>query len=202
MKRGDALISRVPQGIRVVSWDVDGTLYPLGSFKRKLVWMLVRRIPRLGFAHFWSTLRDIQKLHDWIDRQRAEGGARVDRAGWEQRNDVFMREKALFAEILPKLKLRRGVRELLDHFRATGVIQVTLSDLEAAYKVEALGVRDYFVAHFPAESLGFWKPSAVPFQQIEQQYGIQPHEHLHIGDRAISDGAGSVAAGCHFLHLP
>ena len=191
----------LPEGIKLVSWDVDGTLYPLPLLKLRFTWALALKVRAKGWKWSWETLQGMQGLHEWLDGQRARNAGQVDRGEWEARREIFEREKALFAEVLPLLPLRGRVLPLLEYFRQTGATQVSLSDLECEYKLRALRVERFFAGSFHSEGIGHWKPSPVPFRLLQERFGVRPEEHLHVGDRPETDGAGAKAGGCHFLLL-
>ncbi len=87
-------------------------------------------------------------------------------------------------------------------FLAAGDIpQVVLSDYEAAYKLDSLGMADRFASIYVGERLGFVKPSPVGFQRAAADFEISTASFLHIGDQADRDDAGSRAAGCQCLIL-
>lgn len=138
-------------------------------------------------------------MHEWIDAHRFLHEGRVDRVGWEQWKGVLSREQEVIHALLPRIGPRTDILERLRQGRASGAIQVALSDLEARGKIEALGLASYFAEAVSAEALGFWKPSPEPFRWIQRRYGVEPGEHLHLGDRDETDGAGARAAGCRFV---
>jgi FMN phosphatase YigB (HAD superfamily) len=76
-----------------------------------------------------------------------------------------------------------------------------LSDFECASKTKRLRLDRHLVRTYSCESLGFWKPSPVPLARIQQDFGVRPDEHLHIGDRADADGAACAANGCRFMPI-
>ncbi|WP_081539511.1 MULTISPECIES: HAD family hydrolase [Kitasatospora] len=51
---------------------------------------------------------------------------------------------------------------------------------------------------------GFCKPEPGAFAAVEAISGLDPHQLLHVGDSALADAAGAVAAGWHaaYLHRP
>jgi putative hydrolase of the HAD superfamily len=93
------------------------------------------------------------------------------------------------------------VREVLGHFQARVQAQVILSDYDADYKLEGLGLGEYFDRAYSGERIGSFKPNSVPFSRILEDYGIEPEHLLHIGDRVDTDGAGAAATGCPSLVL-
>lgn len=96
---------------------------------------------------------------------------------------------------------RPGLIDLLRYLRGRVRAQVILSDYEARYKLQCLGLEDYFEAIYVGEHLGFVKPSPVPFFRVLEDLGVSAECLLHIGDRPDTDGAGAKAAGCPSLVL-
>ncbi len=180
--------------IKLVTWDVDGTLYSLPAFKRRV-------FVRLALRGRFGLMRSMLELHEWIDSQRGVSGGRVDLKDWSQWEGVFAEERRVFAAVLSGMKPAPRALDLLESYRAQGVIQVALSDLESRYKLQALGLEPYFADATSAFESGFWKPSPVAFRAAQKKWGIKPHEHLHIGDRMETDGLGAQAAGCGFVLL-
>lgn len=180
--------------IKLVTWDVDGTLYSLPAFRRRVFLRLAQR-GRLGL------IRSMLRLHEWIDSQRGVAGGRVDLAAWQRWEGVFAEERRVFTEVLSKMKPAPRAIELLESYRSQGVVQVALSDLESRYKLAALGLEPYFADVSSAFDAGWWKPSPVAFRAIQEKWGAKPHEHIHIGDRMETDAMGAQAAGCGFILL-
>lgn len=181
--------------MKLVTWDVDGTLYSLPELKRRV---FLKLFPRGK----WRLLRSMMALHDWIDAERVLADGKVNHAQWQsQWGEVFTQEKKVFSEVLAQMKPRADALKLLEDYRSSGIVQVALSDLESRYKIKILGLESYFVEVVSAFEVGYWKPSPVAFQKIQRRFGVEAHEHLHIGDRWESDGAGAKASGCRFQYF-
>ena len=191
-------MGRIPNltAIKVVSWDVDGTLYPIASMKARLATAFLRRSVRGGALTAYRELRVLQDHRTALDARRGNG--RVgENCDWEE-PDVAAH---WYRSAIERAGTRAGVEDLLAFFDRSGHTQVVLSDLRAQYKLHALGIRDRFHAVYEGSVLGFLKPSPDGFRRIVDDYGIEPHELLHVGDRVETDGAGARAAGCHSLIL-
>jgi FMN phosphatase YigB (HAD superfamily) len=76
-----------------------------------------------------------------------------------------------------------------------------LSDYEAAYKLDSLGLTDQFASIYVGVRLGFVKPSPFGFHRAAADYEIPTASLLHIGDRIDRDHAAARAAGCQCLIL-
>lgn len=182
--------------MKLITYDVDGTLYSLPRLRWGIFWRSALGLaPRIRRSEINSFLR----MHEWIDQQRLLNDSRVDPVAWEAWKKVLCREQEVIHALLPRIGPRADALERLKQGRASGAIQVALSDLEARGKIQALGLSPYFDDAVSAESLGFWKPSPEPFRWIQKRYGVEPTQHLHVGDRDSTDGAGARAAGCRFV---
>ncbi|MCA1606400.1 MAG: HAD-IA family hydrolase [Acidobacteria bacterium] len=90
---------------------------------------------------------------------------------------------------------------VISFFASRDIPQVVLSDYEAAYKLDSLGLAGHFASMYVGERSGFVKPNAFGFQRVAADHRISTANILHIGDRADRDDAGARAAGCQCLIL-
>lgn len=178
------------RGIRLVSWDVDGTLF---SYIRLAVDLLRSQPFTL------TELAEIWDFHRSVEKQRRDAGCSVIPSEMERTKATQCREKKALEAALRRIPPRRPAVELIQQFAAAGIPQVALSDFECSYKLEALGLNKYFVKTYSCEDLGFWKPSAVPLTNIQKEFGFTASEHLHIGDRRDTDGEACSRNGCRFM---
>ncbi len=182
-------------GIRLISWDVDGTLYHRGALVRALLWDAVCHPSR------WPDLFRLRRRERVLDRARATAllsdapPATVVSVADDERLDDWL------VQAIRKLKPRRGAMRVLTAARALGLVQIVLSDFSAERKIAALGLTSYFAAFYTSRALGGLKPSPRPFVEIQRRHAVLPEEHLHVGDRDDTDGAGARAAGARLLIL-
>jgi FMN phosphatase YigB (HAD superfamily) len=179
------------EGVRLVSWDVDGTLYSRRALERRLLWAALR-----GWKG-WQQLRALRGYHRAIEAQRRTPEARVNAEALEKfglRGDVVLR-------MLEGLAPNPVAVELIAALSGLKIPQVVLSDFAAQEKLKALGLQDRLPLAYDCQRLGHWKPSPIPFAHLEQVHGVRAADHLHIGDRLDTDGEGARRAGCRFLHL-
>ncbi|MBX7098581.1 MAG: HAD family hydrolase [Myxococcaceae bacterium] len=180
------------EGVRLVTWDVDGTLYDAARLRA----VLRRRALRLQhLGALWavlSTQRAVKAQRSGDGRVLAD--VRATSLPRLEAQDAFL------AEQLRTIGARREALALLEAVRGAGIAQAALSDFPCRRKIAALGLDRYFERRHDAASLGFWKPSRALFAEVERLHGVTPGEHLHVGDRDDTDGAGARAVGCAF-HL-
>lgn len=187
------------RNIRLVSWDVDGTLFSYLSLALALIEITCHAVQSGGWFKTRRELREIFEFHRMVERQRRNPNCGVlceqlEGAKWAQAHEREALELAL-----RKIQPRQSAVTLLEHFDACGTFQVALSDFECQYKLEALGVSHHFQKAYSCQQIGFWKPSPVPLANIQKDFGVRPEQHLHIGDRRDADGEACIRNGCHFL---
>lgn len=115
------------------------------------------------------------------------------------REALLEMEKRWYGPAIQKAGPRAGVTDVISFLAARNIPQVVVSDYEAAYKLDALGLASRFSSIYIGERLGFVKPSPVGFQRAAGDYEISIASCLHIGDQADRDGAAARAAGSQCL---
>ena len=183
------------QPYRVVSWDLDGTLYD-SQRARRLAWLSFAAHP---FAAY-RDLRQLQQFHRAVELCRANGGS-FSWSGPPSRAVLLGLEKLWYAPTLRRVGPRRGLVSVLERLARSGIRSVVFSDYETDYKLEALGLRHYFARSYAGEHLGWVKPSPKGLQRILEDEDILPNRLLHIGDRIETDEAAARAAGVSCLIL-
>lgn len=137
-----------------------------------------------------------------VDVARSAGGALDETL--QKRNSralLLSVERSWYGPAIQKTGTRADVTNLLSFLAARNVPQVVISDYEAEYKLESLGLDGRFTSIYVGESLGFVKPSPRVFQLVAADFEIPTASLLHIGDRVDRDHAGALAAGCQCLIL-
>jgi len=199
-KQGAEVIQFDP--IKLVSWDVDGTLYSLGHMKWRLMCMFLSEVARgagLSTAKEFAALR---RYRARIDAGRLAGGAVAESLLKHDDREILLEmERRWYGPAIQKTGPRAGVTDVISFLASRDIPQVVLSDYEAEYKLSSLGLAARFEAIYVGERLGFVKPSPVVFQRVAADFEISASSLLHIGDRADRDDSGARAAGCQCLIL-
>jgi FMN phosphatase YigB (HAD superfamily) len=185
-------------GIKLVSWDVDGTLF---SYKRLALELFLKAIRNSSWGNTFKNLREIFEFHRTVESQRLQNGSEVDSKKLIRFKHAQQREKDALKIALTSLLPRPNAVALIRKFAAQGIVQIALSDFECQYKLEALGLHKHFEKAYSCEELGYWKPSPIPFSKVQNDFGVGPEQHLHIGDRTSADGLACKRNGCKFLHV-
>jgi HAD superfamily hydrolase (TIGR01549 family) len=191
-----------PHPIKLVSWDIDGTLYSIPLMKWHLLGRFLREVARGRGLVARRELAALRRYRDTIDVARSAGGALDETPQKQKSRDLLLSiERRWYAPAIQKTGTRAGVTNLLSFLATRNVPQVVVSDYEAEYKIESLGLDGRFASIYVGERLGFVKPSPRVFQNVAADFEIPTASLLHIGDRADRDEAAALAAGCQCLIL-
>src|SRR4030095_3396564 len=184
--------------VRLVSWDVDGTLYSVEKMKLRLVARLsLETVTGRGRAAR-KQLELLKRLRKTIDQARQAGGV-LDHDMIVSYQSLVATEKRWYPEAIRKTGLRPGVVEFVKFLQARGIQQVVYSDYEADYKLAALGLTELLGKIYVGVRLGYVKPNPKVLEQIAHDYGLTTGMVLHIGDRVEADERAATKAGCKSL---
>jgi len=193
------LSARAPDltGIRLVSWDVDGTLYRPVALRLAIAVRFGAALLSGRGPHLYRAVVAFNRVRARLDQLRA--GAALPPAPADPGRSAFERE--LLFPALTTVGPRPGVREVLTELAARGLVQVVFSDYAAEEKLRALGLEGRFAACYAGEALAAPKPSPAGLLAIARDFALAPTQLLHIGDRLDTDGAAAAAFGCLVLLL-
>lgn len=200
-KLHNSVTSIIQSDIKLVSWDVDGTLFSYKRLAFELFRNGFRNILVAGLSKTVKNLREVFEFHRIVELQRLNTKSKVNPAHLIRLKAAQEREKEALRIALNGLLPRSNVVGLIQKFAQNGIPQVALSDFECEYKLEALGLHKHFEKAYSCEEIGFWKPSPIPLSKVQKDFGVLPEQHLHIGDRASTDGLACERNGCQFLHV-
>jgi FMN phosphatase YigB (HAD superfamily) len=191
--------------VKLVVFDVDGTLYN----PKRLRWRMLAMLARDAFTR--RSLRTINVLADYrrerevladsftvdFDARLIAGVARRVRLAPEAVERIV--EDWIHDRPLPYLlrEIVAGAPALFDALRRTNRKIGILSDYPAVAKIAALNLRaDHIVA---ARDVGLMKPSPLGLLTLISAAGETPATTVLIGDREERDGAAADAAEVRFL---
>ena len=180
--------------VKVVSWDIDGTMYALDDLMSAFKLDLIRRMFSLDWVGAWRDFFRLLKFKRHMDRVRKRAGT-FEVGPVPDRELIAETQDEMYGRILPIVGRLPGVLELMRWFESQGLKQVVFSDYRPSSKLEALEVAPFFGSVYAGESIGHLKPSPIPFRHIIAEEGIEPHQLLHIGDRADTDGLAAPDVG-------
>ena len=196
-------------GLRLVVFDVDGTLYrqrPLRlRMARDLLW---HALTRLDFSTL-SVLRIYRHKREEMGDAKVENfdvhlvdetAAATGRSPEQVRAIV---SQWIDRHPLPYLRACRyaGLAELFDGLRRHGKTIGVLSDYPAVAKLAALELAADHVVTADDADVGVLKPHPRGLEALIRRAGATPATTLLIGDRAERDGLAARAAGARVLLL-
>jgi HAD superfamily hydrolase (TIGR01549 family) len=188
--------------IKLVSWDIDGTLYSIRHMKWHLMRMFFIKIARGRGLVARKELAALRRYRARINDARSAGGSLAEFFLRQNCRDVLLEvEKRWYGPALQKTGSRAGVASVISFLATRNIPQVVLSDYEAAYKLDSLGLAGRFASLYIGERMGYVKPNPMGFQRAANDFQISTASLLHIGDRADRDEAGARSAGCQCLIL-
>jgi putative hydrolase of the HAD superfamily len=199
--------------LKVIVFDVDGTLYRQAPLRRAMLFRLLR----LTAAHpleGWRTFRTLNAYRRAQEELRGESSgdlaqAQIKLASNRSRSDSasviacverWMEQEPL--AVLPRCA-HTGLVKFLHACKARGLRLAVLSDYPAAAKLDALEIAELFemVLCAQAPEVGVFKPDPRGLLVALQRLGVNRDECLYVGDRADVDAAAAEAAGIRCVIL-
>jgi putative hydrolase of the HAD superfamily len=193
--------------IRLVAFDVDGTLYDQRRLRFRMLQEMILYATRSCEFEFISILRAYRRvreqlgdsLHEDFERELQSRTAALVGASEEQ-------VRSTAHEWLERRPLRHLMHyrypklpELFDGLRERGKKIGVFSDYPAIEKLEALGLRADFIVCAGDTDVGVLKPHAKGLHVLMRRAEMNPAETILIGDRPERDGLAAEAANVRAL---
>lgn len=171
--------------IRSISFDIDGTLYPLNKVKVRW-WMKFFKNPS-------EAMRFLKIRKTWEKRRAGDQSISVTK------EDVIFFESFLAALLSPDL-IPKEIRNWLTELKNKNVRIVFLSDHGAEIKLKTLELSLLGEAVNCLTETGELKPHEAITNHLLIQKQIVANEHLHLGDR-WTDEAQAKLMKASFMYL-
>lgn len=193
--------------LRLIAFDVDGTLYNQRSIRihmaRELFMSALTSLDA-GLISTVSTYRQVrerlgeQEVCNFEETAIAKTAAQVRRPQAEVRKIIA---EWIETRPLPYLAAARyrGLLELFGGLKRQGKIIGILSDYPAHLKLGALGLSADLVISACDENVQFLKPNPRGLEVLMDAAGVTADETLLIGDRTDRDGLAARRAGTKIL---
>ncbi|MFA6844127.1 MAG: HAD family hydrolase [Sphaerochaetaceae bacterium] len=197
--------------IRLIAFDVDGTLYSRASLMWRmflsafpnillaLAYQKARRqfreeqasvatIPqdRTGYLHRLCQLMLLQKKKGETPRNRE----RIKKAVQRQFYDKW---KRIYRNVRP----RAGLREAFEMVKQKGYRIAVLSDFPIEEKLRTLDIADLVDVALCSEDCGYLKPDSRAFSYLLEEVGLPANQVLYVGDSYQKDILGCQKMGMH-----
>lgn len=199
------------EDVRLVVFDMDGTLYDQPPLRRTMAWELGQDCLRQRSLRAATTLRRYRRVREELGAQAGTGAD----------GDFMARQYALTAQScgcsedevralveewmerrplphLPRFRAR-GVDRLFRAIRSSGRLLAVWSDYPVEAKLQALELDADFVIWSGEDGVGRLKPDPSGLGALMDRAGVGPRHTLVIGDRVDRDGAAAHAIGAPAL---
>ena len=195
-----------PNKIKVVSFDLDNTLYdnvPVIERAYNKLYDLLRtnyeNLNRLTLEQFMQTAHEVieqhPELHYDVSRLRQLHIESLFQSHDVQTGDPAQAFEA-FLNARQDIELYPGVITLLSELKPHYPL-VSLTNGNA--DPERFGLAGIFEARFTASDAGALKPHPECFDQVTRSMHIQPGQLLHIGDGVNNDFLGALNFGAQAI---
>jgi putative hydrolase of the HAD superfamily len=187
--------------IKLVAFDVDGTLYAQRPLRLRVAAALIRHTVKSRNTRTMAVLKTYRTLREELGDTETPDFDRIllDRVAQHHAlSPGLIREiVAEWMEQRPLGSLARcrypAVDRLFERIRASGRLIGILSDYPAHAKLQAMTLSaDHVVS---AGEVGLLKPHPRGLQRLMELAGTAPEETILIGDRDERDGAAARRAG-------
>ncbi len=183
--------------LRLVVFDVDGTLYDQRKLRSKMALLLLRHF--VSHPGEVGLIRTISTYRRCREEMAEEGCSDIGRLQFERPAlKLGISSRAVQERVSPwiddkPISLLRECRfahvdDVFDRFRERGWKLAILSDYPARRKVEALGLEADLYASAVDPSIDRLKPHPAGLAFIMREIGVDAGETLMIGDRDDRDG--------------
>ncbi len=190
------------EGIKVIAFDIDGTLYPAYRLNVRII------------GHFFSYAREF--LHFGLVRRQLRKTAPLPNLFEYQARLLAKRLKvdsetaqkilddmayAGLAKYFKNIKTYEDVYETFEKLKKAGYRLALLSDFPPEQKGELWGLKPFCDKILSTEKIGALKPSKYPFGVLAMELGVKPQEILYVGNSAKYDVLGAKNAGMKTAYL-
>lgn len=194
--------------IKVVIFDVDGTLYTQSRLRKRMAYALL--------AHYsvrpWQ-LQDMMILrHFRAEREKRTGDAGGDlenaQYAWCARKGNYSLDRVKrvvnqWMFTFPNQYLATctypGTQSFFAKLRSMNIKVAIYSDYKAHDKLEAMGLKADLIVSSTDPEIDRLKPDPKGLLYIANKFGVVPQECLFIGDRQELDGECAINANMPYL---
>ena len=194
-------------GIRLVAFDVDGTLYRQSALRlrmaRDISWQSVLKLDfgTIGVLAKYRRIRERLAEEEAVDFENVLIGkiaeatnkppdtVRAIVSEWIERRPICYLARCRYA----------GVAELFEGLRSNGKVIGILSDYPAKMKLMALDLAANHIVTAGDAGVGLLKPHPRGLEFLMAMAGVEAHETVLIGDRPDRDGLAARRAGVRAL---
>jgi putative hydrolase of the HAD superfamily len=187
---------------KALAFDVDGTLYPNS-------WMYFQSIPfglknyklLKAFRKVRKVLRKTRPIEDFYVIQTQMVAHEL---GWTKEKAQRIIEQTMYTQweqVLYRVKLFPGVRELIAEAKSKGLKLAVASDFPVANKLDILKLNGLWDFELATEMTNYLKPNPEPFYALAKGLELEPQEILYVGNSHPYDIVGAKQVGMGAAHI-
>lgn len=188
--------------IRVVAFDIDGTLYPNAAmYLRSIPFALTHLRLVIAYSKIRKHVRKRRPVMDLqsLERRLLARELRIEEAEAARLIDVAIHEQ--WAAVINGVRPYPHVREAIERLKAGGIQIAVSSDFPVERKLKHLGLDDLFGCSLWSEESGYLKPHPEPFHALAECVGEEPANILYVGNSYEYDIVGAKNIGMRAAHL-
>jgi HAD superfamily hydrolase (TIGR01549 family) len=182
--------------IKIIIWDVDGTLYApsiaMGKAVLESAYATIER--RMGWPRY-KVEEEFAKVHEKITLSQTEAVSiicGITTAEAARETDAHLNRSQFISRDEKLIALFRQLSGFSHYILGNGSHDLIIAGLDA------LGLdRNQFKEIVTSEIVGVNKPNDAGFRYIMQKTGLPPESHMMVGDRENVDLAPAKALGMH-----
>ena len=194
--------------VRLVIFDLDGTLYDQACIRRRMLWEL--GLHSLRHPMDLTSLKVIAEFRRARERLAEEGAERIRELQYRRpaaslgiRPDRVAEVVGEWFEKRPLDHLRRcrftAVDKVFETLRESDRSIAVFSDYPVRDKLRALDLDADFIVAGPDPEIDRLKPHPAGLHYLMSRSGVPPEQCVMIGDREDRDGACARRAGIPYL---
>jgi len=193
--------------IKLVVFDVDGTLYCQHKLRMQIAWDLLHNITQTRSLRILSVIKTYRQIRERLGTQEVFNFVPQLLAETEKKTGVT--EESILAIVHEWIEVRplpyliscrfSGLTELFAGLKRNGKNIGIFSDYPARQKLNSLGLAADYIVSAQDDLIGFLKPNPKGLEYLMYEAKVKAEETLLIGDRVERDGFAAERMGVRCL---
>lgn len=197
----------MPQKIKAVVFDVDGTLYSESKLRKYVLWMIFVNFLKSPFKtyKYLKIVLSYRKFHEHLrfdantkNKFNAQIQLTADKFNISYDDAYNVINEWIHVKPLPFISKSKykDLDEVIAWLKKNNYKIALLSDYPCMRKAEALGIKDDMdlIKCSTDEDIDFLKPNTIGFKRMAQLLNLKPQEIAYVGDRSHIDMVGAIEA--------
>jgi phosphoglycolate phosphatase/putative hydrolase of the HAD superfamily len=196
--------------IKVVIFDVDGTLYTQSRLRKKMLVALLAyyavrpwKVEEIMILQRFRAEREKRAGYAGGDLENAQYDWCIKKGGYSPAKVRRVIQQWMFTFPNPYLQkcTYPGTQSFFSKLKSKGIKVAIYSDYKAHDKLKAMGLEADLIVSSTDPEIDRLKPDPKGLLYIADKLQVSPHQCLFIGDRQEMDGECALKAGMPYLIL-